>query len=189
MLLCRVAKEDHDFYQALLLSVSKACHPASILTLFPLDEDTLPAVRVTPAIDAVKAVFKHLDDPEGCKDFFATTFDGLQVSLSASAYHLCICLCKMCMRHSLDAAVRQPAAREMVVLTPACMPLLPGSAKAVFSHFSDPYGRIIVFAPTCAQAWLQVAECIYPETSCSFWQDDLKVQDKVLQNTKKVKGW
>ena len=86
MLRCRVAKEDHDFYQALLLSVSKACQPASILTLFPLDEATLPAVRVTPAIDAVKAVFKHQEDPEGCKDFFATTFDGLQVNL---------CLCRL----------------------------------------------------------------------------------------------
>ena len=65
----------------LLLSVSKACQPASILTLFPLDDTTCPTVRVTPAIDAVKAVFKHLDDAEGCKDFFATTFEGLQVCL------------------------------------------------------------------------------------------------------------
>lgn len=63
----------------LLLNVSKACQPASILTIFPLDDTTCPMVRVTPAIDTVKAVFKHLEDAEGCKEYFAMTFEGLQV--------------------------------------------------------------------------------------------------------------
>lgn len=76
---CRVAKEDYDFYQVLLSSVASACQPASVLTLFP-DSDVLPSVRITPAIETVKAVFKHLEDPEGCREFFATTFEALQAS-------------------------------------------------------------------------------------------------------------
>lgn len=78
LLLLRVAKEDYDFYQMLLSNTATACQPSSILTLFA-DAEVSPTLRVTPAIDMVKAVFKHLEDSEGCRDFFATTFESLQV--------------------------------------------------------------------------------------------------------------
>ena len=69
-----------------------ACQPSSILTLFT-DAEVSPNLRVTPAIDTVKAVFKHLEDSEGCREFFATTFESLQVGHSVlssvcSAVHL-----------------------------------------------------------------------------------------------------
>ena len=78
LLVLRVAKEDYDFYQMLLSNTATACQPSSILTLFS-DAEVSPNLRVTPAIDTVKAVFKHLEDSEGCRDFFATTFENLQV--------------------------------------------------------------------------------------------------------------
>ena len=62
----------------LLNNTATACQPPSILTLF-LDGEVSPALRVTPAIDTVKAVFKHLEDPEAGREFFATTFENLQV--------------------------------------------------------------------------------------------------------------
>ncbi|DBA70684.1 TPA: hypothetical protein ACH3X2_012061 [Trebouxia sp. C0005] len=72
-----IAKEDYEFYQMLLNNTATACQPPSILTLF-LDSEVSPALRVTPAIDTVKAVFKHLEDPEAGREFFATTFENLQ---------------------------------------------------------------------------------------------------------------
>ena len=81
-LFCRVAKEDYDFYQMLLSNTAMASQPSSILTLFA-DAEISTNLRVTPAIDTVKAVFNHLEDPEGCRDFFATTFENLQVWRSA----------------------------------------------------------------------------------------------------------
>lgn len=74
----RVAKEDCEFYQMLLSNTAMACQPSSIITIFT-DGEVSPNLRVTPAIDTVKAVFKHLEDPEGCRDFFASTFENLQV--------------------------------------------------------------------------------------------------------------
>ena len=62
----------------LLNNTATACQPPSILTLF-LDGEVSPALRVTPAIDTVKAVFRHLEDPEAGREFFATTFENLQV--------------------------------------------------------------------------------------------------------------
>ena len=49
-----------------------------MLTVFQ-DGEVSANLRITPAIDTVKAVFKHLEDPEGCREFFATTFEILQV--------------------------------------------------------------------------------------------------------------
>lgn len=84
----RIAKEDYEFYQMLLNNTATACQPPSILTLF-LDSEVSPALRVTPAIDTVKAVFKHLEDPEAGREFFATTFENLQVcsALTCSVCH------------------------------------------------------------------------------------------------------
>ena len=81
---CRIAKEDYEFYQMLLSNTATACQPSSILTLFP-DGEVSPNLRITPAIDTVKAVFKHLEDAEGCREFFATTFENLQVALQFAA--------------------------------------------------------------------------------------------------------
>lgn len=81
---CRIAKEDYEFYQMLLSNTATACQPSSILTMFP-DGEVSPNLRITPAIDTVKAVFKHLEDAEGCREFFATTFENLQVALQFAA--------------------------------------------------------------------------------------------------------
>ena len=77
-----MAKEDYDFYQVLLSSMATACQPSSVLTLFP-DNEQCPSLRITPAIETVKSVFKHLEDSEGCREFFATTFETLQVECCA----------------------------------------------------------------------------------------------------------
>lgn len=72
-----IAKEDCEFYQMLLANTAMACQPPSITTIFT-DGEASPNLRVTPAIDTVKVVFKHLEDSEGCRDFFASTFENLQ---------------------------------------------------------------------------------------------------------------
>ncbi|KAL3132243.1 hypothetical protein ABBQ32_008831 [Trebouxia sp. C0010 RCD-2024] len=73
----QVAKEDCEFYQMLLANTAMACQPPSITTIFT-DGEASPNLRITPATDTVKAVFKHLEDSEGCRDFFASTFENLQ---------------------------------------------------------------------------------------------------------------
>ena len=87
----RIAKEDHEFYQMLLNNTATACQPSSILTLF-LDGEVSPALRVTPAIDTVKAVFKHLEDPEAGREFFATTFENLQVRSALTCCEQSACM-------------------------------------------------------------------------------------------------
>lgn len=113
-ILRRVAKEDYEFYQMLLSNTAMACQPSSILTLFT-DAEVSPNLRVTPAIDTVKAVFKHLEDSEGCREFFATTFESLQAghSVLASVYSILHCTALHCTAlHSLHGTALHSTAQH-----------------------------------------------------------------------------
>ncbi len=138
----RIAKEDHEFYQMLLNNTATACQPPSILTLF-LDGEVSPALRVTPAIDTVKAVFKHLEDPEAGREFFATTFEDLQVCSALTCCEQSACL--SCLRgfwchavvSSHGKSLEGPCLRRLPDRPP--FSLLPFSQQLVQLYGMDKY--------------------------------------------------
>lgn len=75
---CRPAPQDWEFYQALIRALAQTCTPPAISTLFPDDDQPLK-LRSTWALEAVRAVFKHLEDNERLRDFQTLTFEPLLV--------------------------------------------------------------------------------------------------------------
>jgi len=70
-----------DFY---LFCCCQVAYPSSLSVLFPETEDAAPLVRSAPALDAVRAVFRFLGEPEAAGAFIARRLEGASAAPSRS---------------------------------------------------------------------------------------------------------